>query len=661
MSQALGVNNADAAVVFSRHDEVAAKVDFAIERARRALLAQQHPEGYWQAALEAHAEMNAEYIIFNRFMELPPDPELDRKLAKQIRETQHSDGSWALFPSGEGDLSTTIEAYFGLKLTGMRAGDEPMMQARRWILSKGGIANSKTLARFYLAAMNQVPWHATPALPVEITLLPNWFALNMYELSSWARGTVFALMMLQAKKPAVEVDWRQGVLELYLQPPHLTEFATRGGRVLSLRNLLRRADQALRLYDGHHLKSLRARALRHCENWLLEHQDANGSWGGIQPCYLLTPMALKGTGYRNEHPVMVKALEAVRELIWDLGDSILYQPCVSPNWDTALAAKALLDTGLPGDHPALRDAAKWLIEHQIFKKGDWSIKRPDLEPGGWAFEFYNDWYPDVDDTAVILMVLAEVAHDNAAAREDAIKLGAKWVMGMQSKDGGFAAFDVDNDSEWLNQTPFADLEAATDPTCADLTGRVLEMMGTVGYRADHPVARRAITWLKRNQESDGSWWGRWGVSYIYGTFSALSGLRAIGVDVGEPWIKRAVGWLRSVQNSDGGWGETCLADKDDALKAKGTSTPSQTAWALIGLLAGEDEPSESAIRGVAWLEERQNDDGRWEDSEFTGTGFPNHLYLRYHMYAHYFPLMALGRFRKRIALENSASSNLGRS
>lgn len=661
MSQALGVNNADAAVVFSRHDEVAAKVDFAIERARRALLAQQHPEGYWQAALEAHAEMNAEYIIFNRFMELSPDPELDRKLAKQIRETQHSDGSWALFPSGEGDLSTTIEAYFGLKLTGMRAGDEPMMQARRWILSKGGIANSKTLARFYLAAMNQVPWHATPALPVEITLLPNWFALNMYELSSWARGTVCALMMLQAKKPAVEVDWRQGVLELYLQPPHLTEFATRGGRVLSLRNLLRRADQALRLYDGHHLKSLRARALRHCENWLLEHQDANGSWGGIQPCYLLTPMALKGTGYRNEHPVMVKALEAVRELIWDLGDSILYQPCVSPNWDTALAAKALLDTGLPGDHPALRDAAKWLIEHQIFKKGDWSIKRPDLEPGGWAFEFYNDWYPDVDDTAVILMVLAEVAHDNAAAREDAIKLGAKWVMGMQSKDGGFAAFDVDNDSEWLNQTPFADLEAATDPTCADLTGRVLEMMGTVGYRADHPVARRAITWLKRNQESDGSWWGRWGVSYIYGTFSALSGLRAIGVDVGEPWIKRAVGWLRSVQNSDGGWGETCLADKDDALKGKGTSTPSQTAWALIGLLAGEDEPSESAIRGVAWLEERQNDDGRWEDSEFTGTGFPNHLYLRYHMYAHYFPLMALGRFRKRIALENSASSNLGRS
>ncbi len=374
MSQARGANNADAVVALSPHDELVAKVDFTIDRARRALLAQQHPEGYWQAALEAHAEMNAEYIIFNRFMELPPDPELDRKLAKQILKTQRRDGSWALFPSGEGDLSTTIEAYFGLKLTGMRAGDEPMMEARSWILSKGGIANSNTLARFYLAAMNQVPWHTTAALPVEITLLPDWFPLNMYELASWARGTVFALMMLQATKPTVQVDWRQGVLELYIQPPQLTKFTTRGGRVLSLRNLLRGADKALRLYDRHHLKSLRARALRHCENWLLEHQDANGSWGGIQPCYILTPMALKGLGYRNDHPVIVTALEAARELIWDLGDSILYQPCVSPNWDTALAAKALLDAGLPGDHPALRDAAKWLIGHQIFKKGRMGVR-----------------------------------------------------------------------------------------------------------------------------------------------------------------------------------------------------------------------------------------------------------------------------------------------
>jgi squalene-hopene/tetraprenyl-beta-curcumene cyclase len=326
-----------------------------------------------------------------------------------------------------------------------------------------------------------------------------------------------------------------------------------------LRKALSVADQLLRAYDRFHLKSLRARAIQHAERWLLDHQDANGSWGGIEPCYLLSPMALKGLGYRNDHPVIVKALEASRELIWDQGNTILYQPCVSPNWDTALAGKALLDSGVSGDHPAIRDAAQWLIDHQIFKKGDWSIKRPDLEPGGWAFEFCNDWFPDVDDSAVILMVLAEAAGGDGAARDRAMRLGANWVMGMQSSDGGFAAFDVDNNSHWINEAPFAELEAATDPTCADLTGRVLEMMAAVGYRADHPVARRAITWLERNQESDGSWWGRWGVSYIYGTFSALSGLRAIGVDVNQPWIQRAAAWLKSVQNADGGWGESCQA------------------------------------------------------------------------------------------------------
>lgn len=638
------------AVWSASRDEFTAKVDFTIGRAQQSLIKQQRAEGYWQAALEANAEMNAEFIIFNRFMEVAPDAALDARLKKLLLDLQCADGSWALFPGGPGDLSTSITAYFALKLTGMRAGDESMMRARRWIMSQGGIANAGTLARFYLAAMGQVTWDATPALPVEITLLPSWFPVNMYELSSWARGTLFALMVLQASRPVRPVDWRDGVLELYIQPPHFTKFVQRKGeRLVSLRNALRVTDKLLRLYDRHHLTSLRAHATRHAESWLLEHQDANGSWGGIEPCYLLSPMALKGLGYRNDHPVIVKALEASRELLWDQDETVLYQPCVSPNWDTALAGKALLESGIPGSHPALRDAARWLIDHQVFKKGDWSIKRPALEPGGWAFEFYNNWYPDVDDSAVILMVLAGTEGGDAAARERAIRLGANWVMGMQSRDGGFAAFDVDNDSTWINQAPFADLEAATDPTCADLTGRVLEMMAAVGYRADHPVARRAIDWLKRNQQADGSWWGRWGVSYIYGTFSALAGLRAIGIDRGEPWIRRAAAWLKSVQQTDGGWGETCLADRDASLKGKGNPTPSQTAWAIIGLLAAEDDPSDSVMRGVTWLLERQDAAGRWTDADFTGTGFPNHFYLRYQMYAHYFPLMALGRFRRRLA------------
>ncbi|MBV8771026.1 MAG: squalene--hopene cyclase [Deltaproteobacteria bacterium] len=644
----VAITTGDGAAGFAARDEFAAKLSFTIERAQRWLLEHQHPEGYWQAALEANGEMNAEFIIFNRFMGVAPDPALDRKLKKHLLDIQQPDGSWTLFPGGAGHLSTTIDAYFALKLAGMKAGDEPMMRCRRWVLAKGGIARAGTLARFYLAAMNQVPWAATPTLPVELALLPAWFPVNMYELSSWARATLFALMVLQAQRPVVSLDWRQGVLELYVQPPHFTKFKMpRGAQLFSLRNALLVTDKLLRWYDRNHQANLRARALRYAEQWLLEHQDANGSWGGIEPCYLLSPMALKALGYRNDHPVIVKGLAATRELIWDNGDSILYQPCISPNWDTALAAKALLDSGFDGQHPALRDAAKWLIAHQIFKRGDWSIKRPKLAGGGWAFEFYNDWFPDVDDSAVILMVLAHTAHDDERRRQLAVQAGCDWVLGMQWKNGGFAAFDADNNSQWLNHVPFADVEASTDPACADLTGRVLEMMAEVGYSVDHPVARRAIGWLKREQKPDGSWWGRWGVCYIYGTFSALSGLRAIGVSIREPWIGRAVQWLKSVQNPDGGWGETCSADRDPALKGKGNSTASQTAWAVIGLLAGEDELSDSVMRGVAWLMDRQNDAGSWDETEFTGTGFPNHFYLRYYMYPHYFPLMALGRLRRR--------------
>jgi squalene-hopene/tetraprenyl-beta-curcumene cyclase len=631
-------------------DEFVAKVDFTIGRAQRALLALQRPEGYWQAPLEANAEMNAEFIIFNRFMGRY-EPDLEAKLQRHLLEIQQADGSWNLFPGGEGDLSTSIEAYFALKLCGMRAGDEQMMQARRWILARGGIARAGTLARFYLAAMNQVPWDCTTALPVEWLLTPDWLPVNIYELSSWARGTLVALMLLRATRPVTEVDWRQGVLELYIQPPHFTRFEPpRPPRFFSSRTFFNAVDRLLRAYDRHHFKRPRAEAISRAEQWLLAHQDANGSWGGIQPCYLLSTMALKGLGYRDDNPVIKKALDATHELIWDFGGSVLYQPCVSPNWDTALAGKALLDSGLPGDHPALRDAAKWLIDHQIATTGDWSVKRPALAPGGWAFELFNDHYPDVDDSAVILMVLAGAPVDDERARESAIIRGVNWVLGMQSKDGGFAAFDVDNNATWFNNATFAaDTEAATDPTCPDLTGRVLEMMAAIGYKRDHPAARRAIEWLKREQEGDGSWWGRWGVNYIYGTSGALAGLRAIGVDPEEPWIQRAVGWLKSKQNPDGGWGESCLSDKDPAWRGRGSSTPSQTAWALIGLLAGQDELDSSVMSGVQWLVERQRETGDWEETEFTGTGFPNHFYLRYHLYAHYFPLMALGRLRRRMA------------
>ena len=629
--------------------EIGLRLDQVISRAQQALLNLQKPEGFWHAPLEANAEMNAECIIFNHFMDCV-DPQEEAKLKKLLLELQQPDGSWGLFPGGEGYLSTSIEAYFALKLAGMRAGDEEMTQARRWILSRGGVAKCGSLARFYLAAMGQLPWEATSALPIEFCLLPSWFPVNAYELSSWARGTVFGLMLLQATRPVVKVSYEAGVLELYIEPPHFTRFRQPAAKSRwSLRGLFNLADPLLRAYNRHPAQGLRARALSAAENWLLEHQEANGSWGGIEPCYLLSAMALKALGYRSDHPVLKKAIDASRELLWDMGDKTLYMPCVSTNWDTALAAKALLESGVSPHDPVLGTAARWLIDHQIFKRGDWSVKRPKLEPGGWAFEFYNDWYPDVDDSAAILCVLAAIPYEDAAAREKAITAGSNWVMGMQSSDGGFAAFDADNNSTWLNHLPFADVEAVTDPSCPDLTGRALEMMAAVGYRSEHPVARRAITWLKNAQDADGSWWGRWGVNYIYGTFSVLAGLRAIGVDPSQEWIRRAVQWLKDHQNTDGGWGESPLSDKDRAWRGRGTSTASQTAWALIGLLAGEDAISDNVTRGVDWLAERQNEDGTWEETEFTGTGFPNHFYLRYYMYPLYFPLMALGRFRARLS------------
>lgn len=629
----------------SLRSEFLASLDWTIARARRSLLALQGPQGWWNAALEAPAQMNAEFIIFNHFMG-SVDRELEIRTANLLINRQQPDGSWNLFPGGEGYASYTIEAYAALKLAGLRQDDEPLVRARRWIMANGGIARAGTLARFYLASIGMVPWSSTPSAPVELMLAPNWFPLNIYDLGSWARGTFVALALLQAARPVVKVG--QSIDELYTDAPERAQFPQpRGNGVFSARNLLNVADRILRSYDRHHLKRARRSAMSRAEQWLVEHQEANGSFGGIEPCYLLSTMALKAIGYSNTHPAVCNAISASRELVWEMGDQALYMPCVSPNWNTALACKALLASGMPKDEPALMAATKWFTDHQIFKRGDWSVKRPQLEPGGWAFEFFNDAYPDVDDSAVILQVLAEAAHQDEDACQRAIEAGANWVMGMQSRDGGFAAFDADTDAKWLNQLPLADVEAVTDPSCPDLTGRVLEMMGTLGYPIDHPVARRAIVWLQRNQSREGSWWGRWGVNHIYGTFSALAGLRAIGADLREPWIRRAVAWLKEHQNEDGGWGESCLSDKYRGWRGRGRSTASQTGWALIGLLAGEDEVSESVLRGVRWLVERQNTSGSWDEQEFTGNGFPNHFYMRYYLYPHYFPLMALGQFRAR--------------
>jgi squalene-hopene/tetraprenyl-beta-curcumene cyclase len=636
----------------SRANEFVARVDWVIARAARSLLELQAPEGYWNAPLEANAQMNAEFIIFNHFMNRV-DRELEARLARFLLDRQQDDGSWNIFPGGEGYASYTIEAYAALKLAGYPAEAPALARARQWIMSHGGIEHAGTLARFYLAAIGQVPWDSTAACPVELMLIPERFPLSIYALGSWARGTFVALALLQATRPVVGIDQSRGIRELYTRAPHLTRFhQPTGRRAVSLRNFMNLLDRGLGFYNRHHIRRLRRRAMSLAERWLLAHQEANGSFGGIEPCYLLSPMALRGCGYPADHPVIEKALEASRELVWEMGDKALYMPCVSPNWNTGLAMKALLVSGIPATHPAMTRAARWLVEHQIFERGDWAVKRPALAPGGWAFEFFNNAYPDVDDSAVIVAALSRAAAGGAADSQGlarAIAAGANWTIGMQSRDGGFAAFDPDTDHRWLNHLPLADVEAVTDPSCPDLTGRVLEMMGTLGYRQDHPAAKRAIEWLAREQSAEGSWWGRWGVNHIYGTFSALVGLRAIGFDLAQPMVRRAVEWLKSKQNLDGGWGESCLSDRDPSWRGRGPSTASQTAWALLGLLAGEDALSENVLRGVRWLVERQNDAGAWDEREFTGNGFPNHFYMRYYLYPHYFPLMALGEFRARVS------------
>jgi squalene-hopene/tetraprenyl-beta-curcumene cyclase len=448
-------------------------------------------------------------------------------------------------------------------------------------------------------------------------------------------------------RPAVRIPPTAAVAELWAGPPEraVLSFA-RSPELVTTRNLFLAIDRALRVVGRSPWKPLRRRAVARAIEWVIRHQDKNGQWGGIQPAMLNSVLALHAVGFAPDHPAMVSGVQGVDDFLVESEGTLLYQPCVSPNWDTALAAKALLEAGMDPTHPALARAGEWLVANQIFRTGDWAVRTPRLEAGGWAFEFANDWYPDVDDTAVILMVLQALPLATTPAGRRAIAYGLNWTLGMQSRSGGWGAFDTDNTAEFLNRIPFADMEAMIDPPTEDLTGRLLSLMGAAGYGPDFGRAARAIDFLRRTQRPDGSWWGRWGVNFIYGTWCALEGLAGIGEDLRAPWIRRGVDWLRSRQNPDGGWGETVGSYDDESLAGRGESTPSQTAWALLGLLAADGPRSDAVERGIDHLVRTQGPDGSWSERLFTGTGFPRHFYLRYHLYRHYFPLMALGRWAR---------------
>ena len=623
------------------------KVDKVLKRATDALLALRTPEGYWWAELESNVTITAEYLMLHRFLGLPQDKFAG--LVEEILSQQLDNGGWSIWYGDGGDLSTSVEAYQALKMAGLPADGPQLTKARQFILKNGGALASRVFTRIYLALFGQVSWEGIPLLPVELMLVPPWSGLSFYEFSSWSRATMIPLSVVMAHRPICSLPPELGVSELFIHPDepfkrHRVAWK-KGGPPLE--NFFVVVDRLLKLYSRRAWPILRRLALHKAEQWLLTHQEESGDWGGIQPAMVNSLLALACQGYRVDHPVMQRGFAALEAFTIKLGDRLRLQSCISPVWDTALAVRALAAAGVPPSHPAMVEATAWLLDNQILKPGDWCIKRPHLAPGGWAFEFVNNWYPDIDDSAVVLMALKEGLTD-PRLHQTALATGISWCLGMQSKNGGFAAFDADNTKEWLNAIPFADLKALSDPPTEDVTGRVLEMMGIFGFPSGYPAAARALSFLKAKQLPDGSWWGRWGVNYIYGTWSVLMGLKAIGEDMHSPMVRKAVAWLKDQQNPDGGWGECCECYHDPRKKGEGCSTASQTAWAVMGLMAAGETACPEVKAGIHYLIKTQKKDGRWEEKHFTGTGFPSHFMIRYHLYRDVFPLMALGLYLRNV-------------
>jgi len=639
------IHHLPASIWKKKSTENATPLDVSIERSCDFFFREQLPEGYWWAELESNVTITAEYVMLFHFLGMV-DKAQEKKLARYILSKQTPEGYWTIYYGGPGDLSTTIEAYFALKLAGYPADDPAMEKARMFILKKGGIIKSRVFTKIFLALFGEFAWFGVPSMPIELSLLPNWAYLNMYEFSSWSRATIVPLSLVMATRPVRKLPPWARVQELYVRPPRPTDYTfTKEEGILTWKNIFIGVDHLLKIYERSPIRPFMKKAMALSEQWVLDHQEPSGDWGGIQPAMLNSILALNCLGYANDHPAVQKGLDALANFCIESEDSIVLQSCISPVWDTALALKGLIDAEVPADHPALVKATQWLLDREVRKPGDWKIKSPDLEPGGWAFEFLNDWYPDVDDSGIVMMAMKDVKLNDSKAKNDAIKRGIDWCLGMQSKNGGWGAFDKDNTKHILNKIPFADLEALIDPPTADLTGRMLELMGTFGYPKDFPAAVRALEFIKSAQEPEGPWWGRWGVNYIYGTWSVLCGLQAIGEDASQPYIQKAVTWLKAKQNADGGWGETCESYNDPALAGIGESTASQTAWALLALMAAGEKNSASVVRGIEYLIRTQQQDGTWNEDQFTGTGFPKYFMIKYHIYRNCFPLMALGRHR----------------
>ena len=621
------------------------------------LLSLQNADGHWCALLTADTTLESDYILLQLWMHPPVNgvwnpPNIDqiRRAAERILSRQLPDGGFNIYVNGPSEISASVKAYFALKVSGVPVGDPRMAALRERILALGGLQAANSYTKVNLSLFDLYPREGTPSIPPEIALLPGKL---LYRMSSWTRAIVVALAIVHAHDPKRPVPAGFNLEEICV-PGKAIGFENHASW-LSWRNTFIQSDKILKLWERYGFARIRKAAIRKCEHWMLERMKNADGLGAIYPPMMYAVMALDVLGYSRDNPVRAEAVRQFDNLMVDDGRTLFFQPCFSPLWDTAIASYALGEAGYSGGQE-LSDAGEWLLNHEIRRNGDWSIKRPHTEPSGWAFEYRNDWYPDIDDTAMVMLAFPHLwvreraerlsQTDNAGQRRAAARKRAlDWLLAMQSRDGGWAAFDVDNNWEILTHVPFADHNAMLDPTCADITGRTLEALAANGFDRNHPACRRAIDYLIRTQFPDGSWYGRWGVAYIYGTCFALRGLHAMREDDHEPWIQRANEWLRSIQNPDGGWGESC-ASYDNDRYTPAESTPSQSAWAVMGLLAGGDTKSSSVRQGIEYLLSTQASDGSWAEELSTGTGFPKVFYLNYHYYRLYFPLLALATFVK---------------
>jgi len=621
----------------------------AIKRTQDYLLSIQHPQGYWQGELLADASVSAGYISLMFYMSGQVDPIRKNKVINKALDEQNVDGSWSAFYAGPGDLSASIQTYLGLRLANIQA-EEPFMQkASQFIRSKGGIERANLITKVWLALFGQYDWNLIPSIPPEIIFLPNWFAINIYEFASWSRATIIALTILLTNKPVCEKAKQIQMEELFIQIPDQSAHEKQETvGLFSWKQFFQSLDWVLKIYNKFPYHPGRKKALQQVEEWILDHQEADGSWGGIMLPWIYSMYALKSLGYDLEHPVIERAIAGLEDFILEDDQKLTLQPAVSPVWDTAWTIIALSDSGLPANHTALTKAAEWLLSKEISHKGDWVIKNPHTQPGGWSFEFHNKWYPDLDDSAVVPQALSRVVlpEKQHLKKEQAIKQALNWILEMQSSNGGWAAFDRDNNQGILTHAPFADFISPLDPTCADVTAHVVEFLQRENVKGEK--INQAVDYLRSTQEQDGAWYGRWGVNYLYGTALALSCLASAGEDPQQDYIQKAITWLISRQNSDGGWGETCYTYIDPTQRGSGDSTASQTAWVLIGLIASKETNHPSVIKGIEYLVQSQHSDGTWREDYFTGSGFPKVFYLRYDLYRIYFPLIALARFQSAI-------------